>query len=118
MNIQNIDDYESFKWHLDRYLNPTDHRSVKITKADKDFSKRPNFKDKKSPVKTRDIHKIEKKYSISISVFCYENKEKHPIYESKKYCKEKSFDLLLMGEEGKRHYVIYEVFNKFMYDYT
>ena len=89
MNIQNIDDYESFKWHLDRYLNPADHQSVKITNADKDFSKRPNFKDIKSPAKTRDIHKIEKKDSISISIFCYENKEKHRIYESKNTVKKK-----------------------------
>ena len=37
----------------------------------------------KFPVKVRDINKIEKKYLIGISVFGYENKEKHPIYVSK-----------------------------------
>ena len=32
-----------------------------ITKADKDFAKKIDFKDIKSLVKVRDIHKIEKK---------------------------------------------------------
>ena len=34
--------------------------------------------------------KSEKK-SIGISVFGYKNEEKHPIYVSKKYCKERDF---------------------------
>ena len=38
------------------------------------------------------------KISIGISVFGYENKEKYPIYVSKKWCKEKHVDLLLIGE--------------------
>ena len=53
------------------------------------------------PVKVRDIHKIEKKNSISICVFGYEKKENHPIFVSKKY-EEKHIDLLLIGEEGNR----------------
>ena len=60
INIQNIDDNECFKWCLVRYLNPADHHPARITKADKDFAKRLDFKDIKFPVKIRDIHKIEK----------------------------------------------------------
>ena len=60
-NIQNTDDNECFKWCLVRYLNPTDHNPKRITKSDKDFAKRLDFKDLKFSVKTRDIHKIEKK---------------------------------------------------------
>ena len=86
INIQNTDDNECFKWCLVRYLNPADHHPARITKADKDFAKRLDFKDIKFPV-IRDIHKIEKKNSIDISVFGYENKEKHPIYVSKKCAK-------------------------------
>ena len=71
----------------------------------------------KFPVKIRDIYKIEKKNSIGISVFDYENKEKHPIYVSKKCCEEKHVDLLLIGEKGKRHYVFIKDFNTFMYDH-
>ena len=62
----------------------------------------------------RDIHKIEKKNSIGIGVFGYENKGKHPIYVSKICCE----DLLLIGEEGKRHYVFIKSFNTFMDDHT
>ena len=99
-------------------LNPADCNLARITKADKDFAKKPDFKDIKFPVKIRDIHKIEKKNSISISVFGYENKEKHPIYVSKKYCEGKHAGLLLIGEEGKRHYVFIKDFNTFMDDHT
>ena len=58
-------------------LNPADHNPRRITKADKEFAKRLDFKDKTFPAKIRDIHKIEKKNSISISDFGYEDKEKY-----------------------------------------
>ena len=86
INIQNIDDNECFKWCVVRYLNPADHHPSRITKAAKDFAKRLDFKDMKFTVKTRDIHKIEKKNSIDISAFGYENKKKYSINVSKK-CK-------------------------------
>ena len=47
-------------------------------KADKDFAKTRGFKDINFPVKIRDIHKIENKNSIGISIFVYKNKEKYP----------------------------------------
>ena len=76
------------------------------------------IRDIKFPVKIKDIHKIEKKYSISISVIRYENKEKHAIYVSKKRCEEKHLKLLLMGEGEKKHYVFIKDFNTFVYDHT
>ena len=51
INIQNIDDNECFKRCLVRYLNPADHKPRRITKGDKDFAKRLDFKDRKFPVK-------------------------------------------------------------------
>ena len=63
-----------------RYVNPEDLNPRRFTQADKDFAKRLDIKDIKFPVKIRDIDKIEKKNSISISVFGYKNKEKYPIY--------------------------------------
>ena len=69
-----------------RYLNPADHNPRIITKADKDFAKRLDFKEMKFPVKTKDIHKIEKKNSIDVSVFGYENEEKFPIMKSMFCC--------------------------------
>ena len=77
-----------------KYLNP-----AKILKTDKEFAKRLDFKQIKFPAKIRDTKKIEKKNSIGINVFGYENKEKYPIYISKQCCKEKHVDLLLIGEE-------------------
>ena len=50
--------------------------------------------------------------------FFYENKEKHPIYVSKKCCEDKHVDLLLIGEEGKRHCVLINYLNTWMYDQT
>ena len=61
---------------------------------------------------------MKKKNSININGSSYGNNEKHPIYVSKKCCEEKHIDLLLIGEEGKRHYVLIKDFNSFMYDRT
>ena len=57
---------------------------------------------------------------MAISVFGYENKEKYPIYVSKRKntAKKKLVDLLLIGEQGKRCYVFIKECNKFMYDHT
>ena len=117
VNNQNLGDNECFKWSIVRYLNPADCNLARITKADKEFAKKIDFKDIKFPVKIRDIHKIEKKNSIDISVFGYENKERHPIYISKKCCEEKHVDLLIIREEGKIHYAFIQDFNTFMYDH-
>ena len=37
---------------------------------------------------------------------------------SKKCCEDKHVDLLLIGEEGKRHIVLIKDFNTFMYYHT
>ena len=87
INIKNTDDNECFKWSIVRYLNPADDHSAKIAKADNDFAKKLDFKGIKFPVKIRNIHKIEKNNSIGISVFGYENKEKHPFYVSQNVVK-------------------------------
>ena len=56
--------------------------------------------------------------SVGISLFSYEDKEKHPIMYQKNVVKKKHVDLLLIGDEGKRHYVLIKDFNTFMYDHT
>ena len=45
-------------------------------------------------------------------------RKKNLIYVSKKYCEEKHVDLLSIGEEGKRHYALIKIFNKFMHNHT
>ena len=77
-------------------LNSWDHNPRRITKDDKNLAERLDFKDIEVPVKIRDIHRIEKRTSVGISVFGYENKERHTIYVSKKCCEEKRVDLLLI----------------------
>ena len=79
INIPNIDDNGCFKWSLVRYLNPAIYHPARITKADKDFTIKPDFKDIKFPVKVRDIHKTGENNSVGISIFGYENKEKRAI---------------------------------------
>ena len=41
----NTNDNESFKWCLVRYLNPVNCHAAGITKTDKDFAKKLDFKD-------------------------------------------------------------------------
>ena len=110
INIENIDDNECYEWCLVRYLNPADHNPRGITKADKDFEKRLDFKG----LETLETFTKSKKKFIGISVFGYENKEKYPIYVSKQCCEEKYVDLLLTGEGEKKHYVLTSDFNRFM----
>ena len=102
INIQNIDDNECCKRSTVRYLNLTDRNPARITETDKEFAKKPDLKDIRFPVKIRNIHKIEKKNSIDISVFGYENKEK--VYVSKKCCEEKHVHLLLIGKKETKNY--------------
>ena len=111
INIQKTDDNECFKWCLVRNLNPAYKNPRRITKADKDFEERLEFKSIKFPVKIRDIHKIEKKKNfIGISVFGYENKEKYPIYVSKRCCEDKPVDLLLIGCRREKVLCSYQLF--------
>ena len=75
-----------------------------------------SFNKIKFPLKIRDILKIKKKKrknSIGISLSGY---EKYSIYVSKECYEEKHFDLCLIGEKGKIHYVLIKDFNTFMYD--
>ena len=45
-------------------------------------------------------------------------KKKHPIYVSIKFYEAKLPDLLLIGEEGNRHYVLVKDLNIFIYNNT
>ena len=65
INIQNTDDNEYFKPSIARYLNGADRNTARITKADKKFAKKLDFKDMKFPVKITDIQTI---------AFGYENR--------------------------------------------
>ena len=83
INIQNTGNNECFKWYLVRYLHLADHHTRRNKTFNKLYAEKVDFIDKKFLFKVRDIHKIERKNSIGISVFGYEYKEKYPIYLSK-----------------------------------
>ena len=74
--------------------------SKKNYKSLKRFREKSDFEDITFSVKIRDIYKIEKNNSISISVSGYGNKEKYAIYVLKKLFEEKHVNLLLI-EGGK-----------------
>ena len=95
IDIQNIDDNKCFKWCLVWYLNPADDNRRSITKADKNFAKRPDFKDIKFPVKIRDIHKIEKKIPSALAFLVMKIKKNIQSLCIKTCC------LLLIGEGEK-----------------
>ena len=84
-----------------RYLTLQIIIQEEFKKLKRFFSKKLDFKYIKFPVKIREIQKFEKKNSKDISVFGYENKEKYPVYVSKKCFEEKHVDLLLIGEGEK-----------------
>ena len=95
IDIQNIDDNKCFKWCLVWYLNLADDNRRSITKADKNFAKRPDFKDMKFPVKIRDIHKIEKKIPSALAFLVMKIKKNIQSLCIKTCC------LLLIGEGEK-----------------
>ena len=92
INIQNIDDNECFKWWLVKYLNPVNHHPVRITKADKDFAKMLDVKDIILQSKWETFTKSKTRIPLALAFLVIKNKEKYPIYISKKCCKEKHVD--------------------------
>ena len=62
--------------------------------------------------------KLETFTEFFINGFGYENKEKHQIYLSKKYCEEKHIDLSSIEKKGKRDCLLFKDFNTFMYNHT
>ena len=109
INIQNVNDNECFKWCLVWYLHPADHHSTKLRRAEKYFAREFDFKNIKFAIKIADTHKNKnkkkKKNCISNIIFGHENKERYPSYVSKNTVK-RLLDLLLIREEGYRHYVL------------
>ena len=99
---------------LVRYLLPSDHHTVRITKTDKYCVRKLDLKYIKFAVKIQD--KIENKNSIAVSVLVMKiRKNIQSTYQGnvvKKYN-----DSIFTGEEGRKHYVLMKEFNTFMYDH-
>ena len=84
--------------------------SEKLTKIS---ARELDFKDIKFPVKVRHIHKIQKGIVSALLFLVMKIAKKYPVYVSKNTFK-RHVELLLIGEESKRHYVLNENFNTFM----
>ena len=68
-----------FKMTFSQIFTSVDKDLARFGKTDKYFARELDLKDIKVPVKVRDVHKVEIKNYVSISVFGYENREKLPI---------------------------------------
>ena len=64
VNVQNIDDNECFKWTITKYLNPANYHPAKLTKTDKDFAEKLDFKDMKFSVKIKTFTKLKKRIPL------------------------------------------------------
>ena len=116
INLKNKDD-ECFRWCHIRYLNPQEKDPQRIKKSDKEFIEKLDYSGIEFPITIKQINKIEKKNSIRINVFGYEEKQPYPIYISdEKY--EDHMELLLITKDENKHYVLIKDFNKFMYQQT
>ena len=67
----------AFKWCFAQYLHPADHHPARNIKLTDNLEINYIFN------KIKDIHKIEKKNFISISIFGYKNQVKYLIYVPK-----------------------------------
>ena len=115
INTHNLDDNICCKLCLVR-LHPVDHNLKRITKADKYFAKNFHFEDVKFPVKVRDIHKLKKITPSALVSFVMKIKRK--IQSLPQMFRRKKCWSILIGEEGKRHYVLMKDFNTLMYHDT
>ncbi|CAB4030512.1 Gastrula zinc finger [Paramuricea clavata] len=109
-------DEKCFMWSHVRHLRPKARRATAITKQDREFAENLDYEGIDFPVKISDIDKIERRNSISISVFGYKGKKQfYPIRNSKtKY--EEHMELLLLGDnEGGNHYVLIKDVNRMLF---
>ncbi|CAB4016303.1 Gastrula zinc finger [Paramuricea clavata] len=115
INMQN-DDNKCFMWSHLRHVRPRARRATTITRQDREFAENLDYEGIDFPVKISDIDKIERKNSISISVFGYKGKKQfYPIRNSKtKY--DEHMELLLLGDnEGGNHYVLIKDVNRMLF---
>ena len=115
INIQNTDNNECFKWCLVRYFNPTNHYPAGITKTDKGFPKKFDFKGIKFSVKSKNIHQIEKR--ISTLVFLH-MKTKTSNLCIKNMLWRKTCWFIINRRRRKKHYVLVKDFSTFMYHHS
>ena len=88
INMKNKDD-ECFRWCQIRHLNPQIEHLERIKKEDKKMINELNYEEIEFPVSQKHYNKVEKRNSIRINVFRYENGQPFPIHISKEDLKTK-----------------------------
>ena len=114
INIKNKDD-ECFRWRHIRHLDPQTEHPERIKKEDKQSIEGLNYERIEFPISQKHYNKVEKKNSIRINVFGYENGQPFPIHVSKETF-EDQMNLSLITKDEKKHYVLIKNFNAFMYN--
>ena len=76
------------------------------------------LKTKKFQPKLETLTKLTKRISSALEFLVMKIKKNIQSIYQKKCCEEKHVDLLLTGEEGKRHCVLIKYFITFMYDHN
>ena len=116
INIKNKDQ-KCFLWCHVRHINPSKEHPERIKKTDNKMAEKLDYDGIEFPVQEKDFSKIEKKNSICINVFGYENGLIFPIYVSNQKIKG-LMDLLLLIEDDKSHYVYIKDLRRFMFHKT
>ena len=115
INLENKD-IEQFKWCHVTFINPKNENPERIKKEDKKIADTLDYRGINFPVKARDYELVEKRFDIDVNVFGYENRV-FPLYVSKKF-NEQVFNVLLISNEEKSHFVFIKDFNRLMYSKT
>ena len=113
-NMKNEDE-ECFRWCHIRHLNPQIRYPERIKKEDKKMINELNYDGIDFPLSQKHYNKVEKKNSIRINVFGYENGQPFPIHISEETF-EDQMNLLLITKDEKKHYILIKDFNAFMYN--
>ena len=116
INIKNKDN-ECFRWCHIRKINPQDKYKERVKKVDREMVKKLDYSDISFPVSQKDYNNVERKNGIRVNIFGYENKQPYPIHVSKERFKEE-LNLLLIEEDGNKHYVLIKDFNSFMFKHS
>ena len=103
-------------WCHVRLIDPTNSHPERISKQNKKIAANLNYSGIVFPLDFNDYELIENRFEMNINVFGYENKV-YPLYVSKKPHTQ-TFNLLLITEKDKSHYVFIKDFYRLMFSRT
>ena len=112
INLKNKDT-KCFKWCHIKFMNPQNSHPERINNQGKKIESTLDYRGINFPMKARDYEIIEERFNINVNVFRYGDKI-FPLYVSKKF-NEQVFNVLLVSNEEKSHYVLMKDFNRLMY---